>query len=491
VSIKANSFKQEPKTALSNSCLSAYKSSLRWYELCELYLPLFSDDSLWRYSRRMTSADIEQGWKLHISATVLTANDVMEKIGSFLQTRKVLFKAPASLLELGKLNSGIYYGYSQIGKFITIYPQTNEEAVRLAQELHKMTDGTAAPLIPFDKQFSPGSPVYYRYGAFKRLEMENRDGIRILAIRNPEGKLIPDLRDSEEAKPAWVSNPFPPRNRESETYAENPLRTTYKVFQALTQRGKGGVYRAVDLSSQPPRLCIIKEGRRDGEVDWNGRDGFWYVKREASVLAALGQLGVPSVYSSFELEGNFYLVTEYIEGESLDKLLIKKKRRLNIGQALEFGIRLSALMTKIHALGWVWRDCKPSNIIVTADGCLRPVDFEGASLIDEPPLSISGTPGFLPPEWDRNFLNRRSVCGDLYALGAVIYYLFTGRLYSAGSSKPLKSLRRNLPAGTQEIIMKLLAANPADRPTAEIVKRALDAELKLTGSRSEVSNKAF
>jgi len=462
---------------------------MRWQELCKLYLPVFSNDSLWRYSRLMNPADIEQGWKLHISATILTANNVLERVAPFLQAKKALFKIPVSLLELGKLNSGICYGYSQIGKFITVYPKTDKDALYLARKLHQLTNDLSAPLIPFDTQFCPGSSVYYRYGAFRYLEMGNSDGGKTLAIRDFEGNLIPDMRDKEDAVPAWVSNPFPKRKK-NKTLMENPLRTTYKVFRALTQRGKGGVYQAIDISSQPPQLCIIKEGRKEGEVDWNGCDGYWYVKREAGILSALQTVGVPFVYSSFELENNFYLVTEYIEGESLDKLLIKKKRRLSIRQALEFSVQLSALIAKIHSAGWVWRDCKPANIIVTKNRSLRPVDFEGAGLINEPALTISGTPGFLPPEWNENYRNQSSVPADLYALGAVLYYLFTGRFYSAENSKIVKSLRRNIPLKIQEIITKLLAVNPTERPDAQSVGRELETELRFINDCGSRMNKA-
>jgi serine/threonine protein kinase len=191
------------------------------------------------------------------------------------------------------------------------------------------------------------------------------------------------------------------------------------------------------------------------------------------------------------LENNFYLVTEYIEGESLDKLLIKRKRRLSIKRAHELSIKLSALMTKIHSAGWVWRDCKPANIIVTKNQNLRPVDFEGAGLINEPPLGISGTPGFLPPESIENHQNQSSVPADLYALGAVFYYLFTGQFYSAENSIPVKEVRRNVPLKIQEIIAKLLGTNRLERPEARIVERELETELKLINDRGNRLNKAI
>src|SRR5207237_1404809 len=88
--------------------------SKRWRELCSRYLPLAADNSIWRFSRAASPAAPEQGWKLHISATVLTACTVLEKIAPVLHCHDIHFKAPASLQEIHKINSGLYYGYSQV-----------------------------------------------------------------------------------------------------------------------------------------------------------------------------------------------------------------------------------------------------------------------------------------------------------------------------------------------------------------------------------------
>jgi hypothetical protein len=73
------------------------------------------------------------------------------------------------------------------------------------------------------------------------------------------------------------------------------LDTDYTGYEALAQRGRGGVYQARDVSSMPRKLCVIKEGRRHGETDWLGRDGFIRLKREAEVLRSTGTTAVPRV----------------------------------------------------------------------------------------------------------------------------------------------------------------------------------------------------
>jgi hypothetical protein len=272
-----------PSTA--ELCATRAECDARWAELCAAFLPSAPADSVWRYSREEEAGDPEQGWKLHVSATVLSAGRVLAAVAPLLRRRGVLFKAPVSLDELDKLNSGLYYGYSQVGKFVTVYPRTDQEAVLLARGLHRLTRGLPGPPVPFDLQYRPGSRVYYRYGAFKTIELTHADGRRTFAVRDPEGALVPDLRDSA-APPAWAADPFAPkRPARARPGPPTPLQSTFRAFRALSQRGKGGVYQALDLSARPPQLCILKEGRKEGEIDWAGRDGFWRVRLEGRVLA--------------------------------------------------------------------------------------------------------------------------------------------------------------------------------------------------------------
>lgn len=452
--------------------------SARWDALCRRHLPVRPAGSIWRYSRGPLPGDPAQGWKLHIPATVLTAGRVLRAVASLLGPRRVLYKAPASLQELDKLNSGLFYGYSQIGKFITVYPQTETEAVLLAEQLHVLTRGMRAPSVPFDRRFRRDGCVYYRYGAFSPLETEGGGGELVYAIRDPEGNLVPDVRDSA-ADPEWVADPFlQVAARAPASSAPTPLQTTFKAFRALAQRGRGGVYLALDLREQQPRLCILKEGRRDGETGWDGRDGAWRVRHEGRVLEALGAAGVavPSLYASFRVEGNHYIAVEFIEGESLHTRLSRRRRRLPVAAALRWGAELARLVARIHAAGWVWRDCKPGNVVVEKSGELRPLDFEGACPVGRPDPLPWGTRAFMPPEGDELFRGQSRLPEDLYALGAVLYFLLAGRTPEAGAPS-LPQVRRNVPPAASRVVAELLDPDPVRRPTAAEVARRLDEAL--------------
>src|SRR5215207_4936124 len=457
----------EPEPLLKKRRPPAGSAHARWAELCRHFLPGARAGSIWRYSREVLPDDPEQGWKLHIPATVLTAVEVLRRVAPPLRERGVLFKAPASLGELRRLNSGLHYGYSQVGKFLTVYPRTSEEAVQLAGLLHGLTLGMRAPAVPFDRRYSPGGCVYYRYGAFKSLEVEGPDGEAAYAICDPEGNLVPDVRESA-FKPEWVADPFlEGAGVEVPPPPPTPLQTTFKAFRALAQRGRGGVYQALDLGAAPPRLCVLKEGRRDGEVDWDGRDGAWRVSHEGRVLAALGAAGVnvPRLYASFGAEENYYIAVEFIEGESLNGWLARRRRRVPVACALRRGAELARLVASVHAAGWVWRDCKPANVIVTKSGELRPLDFEGACPVARPDPQPWGTPAFMPPECEEVFGGRSRLPEDLYSLGAVIYFLLAGRPPDA-SAPPLSKVRRNVPAAASEVVAELLSPDPSLRPAA-------------------------
>lgn len=450
----------------------------RWLELCEHYLPVAPANSIWRYSRERHPQDPEQGWKLHLPATVLNAATLLERVATLLAGRGVQFKAPASLQMLSRINRGLHDNYSQVGKCLTIYPRTPEGAVTLAEELYIVTLGLSAPAVPFDLRYRPDGNVYYRYGAFRQLFCEDEDGVSVFALRDPQGNLVPDSRTAETAKPDWVFNPFPvfPVQPEKD-WGSNPLKTTYRAFRALTQRGKGGVYQAFDLSTNPPRCCVLKEGRKNGELGWDGRDGRWRVQHEEQVLASLQAQGanVPRVYASFDLEGHRYLVTEFIAGTNFQRLLNQRQRRFSMDQALRYGSEIAAILARIHSAGWIWRDCKPANFILSRGGILRPLDFEGACPISQPDPLPWGTPAFAPAAEQTDHPARSSIRDDLYSLGAVIYLLLTGSLPESTAPKYWQKLRRGVPARVQKIVTKLLFAPPSQRPAAQVIASQLNA----------------
>ncbi len=437
----------------------------KWDDACNRYLPLIDDDSIWRYNRPGNESDLDQGWKLHISATILNAPAILNRIAPVLREGGVQFKAPRSLNDVLKLNSGLLGSYSQVGKIITVYPRHDGELVKLARVLHQLTYRFRAPAVPFDLRYYPTSNIYYRYGAFRKRKLE-RDGSVSPAMISARGELVPDVR--ENAKPEWVCDPFQDLRATATGRKRNALKmnNSFRVLRALVQRGKGGVYQAIDFQSTPPRVCLLKEGRRYGEINWNGQDGAWLVRHEQRVLSRLSRCGieVPKVYSAFEVEGNVYLAMEFIEGQSLHSLLLRQKRKLPVRTILSFGIDIATLLAQMHRVGWAWRDCKPSNLIVNAQGRLVPIDFEGATSAQQRERVVWGTPGFI--QRTSSGVEHTGLSADLYGLGSVLFLLITGQMFDDERPIPIERLRRRVPASLRALVESLLDAEPQRRPSA-------------------------
>lgn len=446
-------FKVNESATKSNNEVENNASQLRrrWQRLGNRFLPLYNAHSAWRYSRESLPGEPSQGWKLHISATILEACDLFERVAPFLTSQNVIFKAPNSLDELARINCGLQYGYRQVGKFITVYPSDEKQAVKLAHDLHELTRDFVSISVPFDEQFLPSSSVFYRYGAHSSIEAADKNGRKFLAIKNAAGEMVSD--DRFKAVPEWLTDPFQNGKKAKENnFDGTPLAATYKIFRAITQRGKGGTYQAIDLSQDRPRLCVVKEGRRGGELGWNGQDGYSLSKHEFDVLSKLKEkcVSVPQVFDGFEIFGDFYFSMEYIEGKSLQDIMKPRRRRFSIWKTLCYAVEIAGIIEELHQAGWIWNDCKPSNLIVTPENSIRPIDFEGAYRSGESAPFDWATEGFSKKT------NLHGKTNDIFALGAVIYFLLTGMFYDEENPAPVEKTRRNLPQKFIDTIEGLL-----------------------------------
>lgn len=442
-----------------------------WQKLCQRYLPVQVPDSIWRFSRERNASDVPQGFKLHISATVLTAIPTLESVGPLLLEHDVHFKAPCSIGELRQLNCGFYYGFSQVGKFITVYPRSNEEAVELAECLHAATRALAAPRVPYDRRFRDGN-VYYRFGAFFR-DPDLADGADDLLCK-PDGTFVTDVCEVEMAVPDWVADPFAERYPTAAAQSTAWLPPAYKVYNCISQRGKGGVYQALDLSQAPARLCILKEGRRHGESHVNGQDGFDRLKLEELASRELRRQGVPipKLLTTFEAGDNYYAVLESVKGASLREVL-EQTPKLPIQQALWLCLQLAEAIQKIHHAGWVWRDCRADNVMVQPDQTLILIDFDGASHWQEEATLPWGTVGYHAPEWKQIVPGEQRVAEELFALGMTMHQTLTGKTPDDRLPMPIGKVRHGVPRSVRRLITALTQTDPAKRPHLESVVMTL------------------
>ena len=237
-----------------------------------------------------------------------------------------------------------------------------------------------------------------------------------------------------------VSGPAVARPRKS----SGPIGLEYLVRKALAQRGKGGVFEALDLAAYPARLVVIKQGRRHGDTDWNGEDGFARVKREGRTFRQLRVAGipVPEPFRQFKHWGDQFLVLEKIPGRALLPRLRQQPQRPSYRAAPRILDELGPLLLKLHAAGWVWRDCKPAHIF-RHRGEIRLIDFEGACLIDETDVLPWGSPNYVPPIYHGKFSRRPGTMEDDYALGVIAFQFATGEFPPLGSRRRRALFRRS------------------------------------------------
>lgn len=452
----------------------------------------------------------DQGWKLHVSATPLSAPDVLDAALDVLLAVGARFKVVGSISLLSAMNSGVF-GTPQIGKFITVYPSDDDEAVRLAVELDQVTRGRRGPRVPTDRPLRPDSLVHYRYGSMRRRPESEMTGQSDGAydLLDPAGRLTDDVRlDFYRPPHQAVLDPFEAAGvRVSPPARGRFLNRRYLVTDALAQSTRGGVFRAIDVSAQPARLCLVKEAWHDVALDTFGRDARdWAANEEHILTRYAGDPVLPRFYDRFDVDGDRYIVIEYVEGTSLDKILSEEysvERGIDTSDVMAVGLATADVLSRLHDLGLVFRDFKPANLVKTPDGGYRLIDF---GIVYEyrvdtgPPLSI-GTPPFYPREQYEG--EAPSPADDVFAWGAVLYYLAGGNESLADMPKekdvlqpfrrrPLAEVCRTVPSELAAVIDRAVAWDRADRySTMREAREALaEAADRLDASRQGAQHPA-
>ncbi len=259
--------------------------------------------------------------------------------------------------------------------------------------------------------------------------------------------------------------------------APNLLHSRYLILRLLGQGGMGAVYLAQDHNAFS-RRCVIKEmlpyysnpaEKLKAEKDF---------EREARVLATLHFDGAPQVYEYFIEGSKYYLVMEFVEGENLEDCATRQGGRLPVDEAIEHGLQLANTLIYLskQTPPVIHRDIKPANIILDQDQRkVKLVDFglakESATAGMTGTLSAPlGTPGYAPMEQYTNQVEART---DVYALGATLHHLISGRDPRSENGFDFPPLSQYLPGvrpELEEIIARMLAMKVADRPSAVEVR---------------------
>jgi len=198
---------------------------------------------------------------------------------------------------------------------------------------------------------------------------------------------------------------------------------------------------------------------------------------EYALLRELQHPALPRALDSFEENGGHYLVEEFVPGETLE-MRLQDRGRLPVGEAVAIGLQILDVLDYLHSKKVIYRDLKPSNILLRRDQTMRLIDFGAARRYrvgaqrDTVPL---GTPGFASPEhYGRAQTDERS---DIYCAGAVLHYMLSG--HDPAEGQPWKfeapnDLYPDIPSGLSDLVMDAVEIDPADRfQTVAAMKRAL------------------
>src|SRR5437763_3791889 len=289
----------------------------------------FSVEGPWAFVTPVGAESPEQGWKLHISATEASAGDVLAAAVPVLVAEMVPFKFAAGGRIVRLLNS-THADRATGGKFLTVYPADDAQAVRLAEACHRAPGGLAGPVILSDRAYRPGSLVHYRYGGFSGAPAVDADGIVVHLIKGPDGTPLPDERTASYRAPSWLTDPFQPASPAAPVAPAAPapgpsaagavvLHGRYSVQGALSHANKGGTYLAQDATTG--QLVVIKEGRPHVGDEGHG-DARARVRHEARMLALVEPLArAPRLVEVFEQGGHVFLVEEYVDAPSLREIV--------------------------------------------------------------------------------------------------------------------------------------------------------------------------
>ncbi len=242
------------------------------------------------------------------------------------------------------------------------------------------------------------------------------------------------------------------------------LNGRYRIIALLGKGGMGEVYRATDLTLGQSVALKFLPALSGGDPRWLER-----FHNEVRIARQVSHPNVCRVYDIGEAEGLVFLSMEYVDGEDLSTLL-RRIGRLPSEKATEIARKICAGLAAAHDRGVIHRDLKPHNVMLNKRGEVLICDFGLAALPDQidPSEFRQGTPAYMAPEQIKGI--GVTAQSDIYALGLVLYELYTGkRPYTGGNLQELL-------AQQEAMSMTSMSSHAADiEPAVEnVIKRCLD-----------------
>jgi len=209
------------------------------------------------------------------------------------------------------------------------------------------------------------------------------------------------------------------------------LNRRWQVVERLGQGGMGTVYLANDLNlpnlGDSKRSCVVKQLRDDFFRQEDRERAIQFFFREAQVLSALSHPNIVAILDFFQEEGKSYLIMEYVRGKNLHEMMMERGEPFSNEEVIEWAIQVCEVLHYLHTHDppVIYRDLKPSNIMIDERNRVKLVDFGIARPFEESEDNTHVvSQGYSPPEQYWGAADPRS---DVYALGCTMYFLLTGK----------------------------------------------------------------
>jgi serine/threonine-protein kinase len=253
----------------------------------------------------------------------------------------------------------------------------------------------------------------------------------------------------------------------------NPLPSRYRIIEEVGQGGMAVVYRAQDETLRREVAVKVLHPHLLAEAESRAR-----LQREARAVAKLNHDGILQIFDySGDDALSSYIVTEFIDGQTLKQFLGNKKLPVPELAALII-LEVGSALAHAHSVGIIHRDIKPENVMVRKDGAIKLMDFGVAQVVDLERMTVTGqilgSPAYMAPEvLDGKTLDFRS---DIFSMGVMLYQMATGVLPFSGKN-PHEVLKRiadgrfadprtvspRVSDQLAKVITRSLARNPSDR----------------------------
>jgi eukaryotic-like serine/threonine-protein kinase len=240
----------------------------------------------------------------------------------------------------------------------------------------------------------------------------------------------------------------------------------FKILSPLGSGGFGTVYLAQDTWLD--KKVAIKVPHRQQNLD------FGELLHEPRLLGSLNHPNIVSVLTAEKQEGVFFIVMEYVAGETLE-MVIMREGAVELTRALDFSVQIANAVDYAHRQNVIHRDLRPGNVLISEQGLVKVADFGTSRVLEIAAhgTTVIGSPPYMAPE---QFHGKAVFASDLYSLGITMYQMLTGvlpydtpspaelaRLMTGELVSPPRVRNPKLPRAVNEIVMKALAPDISNR----------------------------